>query len=248
VFFSRLRGISISLSLSPLQYRSQRSTRVREEKQHTQDSNLSKHTHTSEEVSIQTRRRECTTQTVLKSQERWSDCVIPEFRHLGMFLASLVCFSMRLCVPFIASRQLGAVGDQLGRQFLPSVEWRTGQSGAPPDRSCSSPVCPTDRWLGPRVGRWFRCRPLAWVALTQWIVRWIIVATLSPFPESDEFVAEGHRRGRWRLTGQSGVPPNSPVIFSHVAPPISESGQFAPGPAWGTGQSGAPQTALVWLT
>jgi hypothetical protein len=44
--------------------------------------------------------------------------------------------SMRLGVPFIAPRQLGAVGGQLGRQFLPSVEWRTGQSGAPPDRSC----------------------------------------------------------------------------------------------------------------
>jgi hypothetical protein len=44
--------------------------------------------------------------------------------------------SMRLGVPFIAPRQLGVVGGQLGRQFLPSVEWRTGQSGAPPDRSC----------------------------------------------------------------------------------------------------------------
>jgi hypothetical protein len=36
-------------------------------------------------------------------------------------------------VPFIAPRQLGAVGDQIGRQFLPSVGWCTGQSGAPPD-------------------------------------------------------------------------------------------------------------------
>jgi hypothetical protein len=40
---------------------------------------------------------------------------------------------MRLGVPFIAPRQLGAVGDPFGRQFLPSVGWRTGQSGAPPD-------------------------------------------------------------------------------------------------------------------
>jgi hypothetical protein len=31
---------------------------------------------------------------------------------------------------FIAPRQLGAVGGNLGRQFLPSVGWRTGQSGA----------------------------------------------------------------------------------------------------------------------
>jgi hypothetical protein len=45
--------------------------------------------------------------------------------------------SMRLGVPFIAPRQLGVVGDNLGRQFLPFVEWRTGQSGAPPDNYCS---------------------------------------------------------------------------------------------------------------
>jgi hypothetical protein len=51
-----------------------------------------------------------------------------------------VCFgvsSMRLGVPFIAPRQLGAVGGILGRQYLPSVGWRTGQFGAPPDSHCS---------------------------------------------------------------------------------------------------------------
>jgi hypothetical protein len=41
--------------------------------------------------------------------------------------------SMRLGVPFIAPRQLGAVGDKHGRLNLPSVGWCTGQSGAPPD-------------------------------------------------------------------------------------------------------------------
>jgi hypothetical protein len=40
---------------------------------------------------------------------------------------------MRLGVPFIAPRQVGAVESILGRQFLPSVVWRTGQFGAPPD-------------------------------------------------------------------------------------------------------------------
>jgi hypothetical protein len=49
----------------------------------------------------------------------------------------LGAFSMRLGVPFIALRQLGAVGGIPGRQFLPSVGWRTGQSGAPPDIHCS---------------------------------------------------------------------------------------------------------------
>jgi hypothetical protein len=31
------------------------------------------------------------------------------------------------------------------------------------------------------------------------------------------------------------VSPDSPVNFSHVAPPIPESGQFTAEPAWGTG-------------
>jgi hypothetical protein len=47
---------------------------------------------------------------------------------------------MRLGVPFIALRQLGAIGGQLGRPILPSVEWCTGQSGAPPDNHYSSLV------------------------------------------------------------------------------------------------------------
>jgi hypothetical protein len=47
---------------------------------------------------------------------------------------------MCLGVPFIAQRQLGAVGGQQGRLSLPSVGWRTGQSGAPLDSHCSCPV------------------------------------------------------------------------------------------------------------
>jgi hypothetical protein len=50
-----------------------------------------------------------------------------------MFLVSLGSSSMRLGVPFKALRQLGAVGGKQGRPSLPSVEWRIGQSGAPPD-------------------------------------------------------------------------------------------------------------------
>jgi hypothetical protein len=48
--------------------------------------------------------------------------------------------SMSLGVPFIAPRQLGAVGGQLERPNLPSVGWCTGQSGVPPDSHCSCPV------------------------------------------------------------------------------------------------------------
>jgi hypothetical protein len=53
-----------------------------------------------------------------------------------MFLVSLGDSSMRLGVPFIAPRQLGAVGGQQGRLSLPSIWWCTGQSGAPPDSHC----------------------------------------------------------------------------------------------------------------
>ena len=54
-----------------------------------------------------------------------------------MLSECLAYSSMRLGVPFIALRQLGAVEDKLGRPSLPSVEWHTGQSGAPPDSYCS---------------------------------------------------------------------------------------------------------------
>jgi hypothetical protein len=63
-----------------------------------------------------------------------------ESGSLRMFIVSLVYSSMRLWVPFMAPRQLGAVGSQLGRLNLPSVGWCTGQSGAPPDSHCSCPV------------------------------------------------------------------------------------------------------------
>jgi hypothetical protein len=74
-----------------------------------------------------------------------------------MFLASLVSCSMRLGVPFIAPRQLGAVGDELGRQFLPFVEWCTGQFGAQPDspvavRCLISLSGASDRWADGPVG------------------------------------------------------------------------------------------------
>jgi hypothetical protein len=47
---------------------------------------------------------------------------------------------MRLGVPFIAPRQLGAVGVPFGRQFLPFVGRRTGQSSAPLDMNSPCPV------------------------------------------------------------------------------------------------------------
>jgi hypothetical protein len=76
----------------------------------------------------------------LKSLTQRIKGVESESGSLRMFRESLVSSSMCLGVPFIAPRQLGTVGDQLGRPNLPSVGWCTGQSGAPPDYHCSCPV------------------------------------------------------------------------------------------------------------
>jgi hypothetical protein len=83
---------------------------------------------------------------------------------LGMLRECLVYSSMRLGVPFIASRQLGVVECIPGRQFLPSVAWRTGQSGAPPDTvRCGflSFFGEADRWRFRAVGApdTVRCTP-----------------------------------------------------------------------------------------
>jgi hypothetical protein len=94
--------------------------------QHTQDSNP-QHNHAHKpRLELETQHREFTIQTELKSLTQRIKCVETESGSLRMFLESLVSCSMRLRVPFIAPRQLGAVGDQFGRSFLPSVEWCTG--------------------------------------------------------------------------------------------------------------------------
>jgi hypothetical protein len=91
--------------------------------------------------------------------------VAAESRYLRLIRECLVCCSMRLEVPFIASRQLGAVGDPIGRQLLPFVGWCTGQSSAPPDMNSSCPVLdllpflvkPTVAYSTPLAHRTVRC-------------------------------------------------------------------------------------------
>jgi hypothetical protein len=83
---------------------------------------------------------------------------------LGMLRECLMYSSMHLGVPFIAPRQLGAVECIPRRQFLPSVAWRTGQSGAPPDTvRCRflSFFGEADRWRFGAVGApdTVRCTP-----------------------------------------------------------------------------------------
>ena len=135
-----------------------------------------------------------------------------------MFLVSLGDSSMRIGVPFIAPRQLGAIGGQQGRLSLPSVGWRTGQSGAPPDNHCRQsgadllPILAqttvADLWH--LAHRTVRC-PLPTVG----------AGHASPTDCATDRCAGGH----W-LTVQSGAPPDSPVNYSRTPPNSPERGLF----------------------
>jgi hypothetical protein len=115
-------------------------TRVRMGEQHTQDPNP-QHTHAHKpRLELETQHIELATQTELKSLTQSIKCVEAESGSLRMLREGLVFCSMHQGVPFIAPRQLGDVGDQFGRQLLASIEWCTGQFGAPPDSHCSSLV------------------------------------------------------------------------------------------------------------
>jgi hypothetical protein len=144
-----------------------------------------------------------------------------------MFLVSLGDSSMRLGVHFIAPRQLGAVGGQQGRLSLPSVGWRTGQSGAPLDSHCRR----SGANLLPILAQMTIASPGQMAHRTVWC----------PLPT----VGAGHASpadcaaDRW-LTRQSGAPLDSPVNYSRTPPTFPESGMFT------ESQPGAPDT--VWCT
>ena len=137
--------------------------------------------------------------------------------------------SMRLGVPFIAPRQLGAVESNLGRQFLPSVDWCTGH-------------CPVQISF-----LFWRSRSL--MIWSRWRTGHCPVHT-------GQFGAPIRPLARPRVTrGLRGRPlarptvgsPDSPVIFSRTPPSRPESGLLprrqpgAPDTVWCTiGQSGAP--------
>jgi hypothetical protein len=193
------------------------------------------HTHAHRpRLELKTWHREFKIQTELKSLTQQSKCVEAESRCHKMLRECLVYWSMCLGVPFIAPKQLGAVGTWKANlafcrvvhrtwrvpvrcvisfhngRSLPLVLracWRTrhcpvhtGQSGAT--------IWPLAR---PRVVHWLRRRPLAVGVVGSpdslvhhRTVRWILAIAPSPFPESDEFIAEVLGCGRWWLTGQSG--------------------------------------------
>jgi hypothetical protein len=90
---------------------------------------------------------------------------------------------------------------------LPSVAWRTGQSGAPPDTiRCGflSFFDEADRWRFGAVGApdTVRCAPDSLVPPSSY---WLGHASRT------DYAAD-----RW-LTGQSGAPPDSPVIYSRTS-------------------------------
>jgi hypothetical protein len=135
-----------------------------------------------------------------------------------MFLVSLCTSSMLLEVPFIAPRQLGAVGGQLGRPNLPSVRWCTGQYGAPPDSHCSCPVRDLLPFLAhPTVGPQGR--------LVHRTVRCAQPTVAAGHASPANCTADHCAGDRW-LTGQSGAPPDGPVNYSRTPPSNPESVQF----------------------
>src|SRR5688500_13160078 len=155
---------------------------------------------------------------------------------------------MRLGVPFIAPRQLGAVGNKSGRPSLPSVTWRTGQSGA--HRTLSGA-----RFVSLN-GEADRCRPLQiWRTGQSGAHR--TVRCFLPTVGSATCRAPIARptvgpADRW-LTGQSGAhwtvrcTPDSPVNFSRSRRrktrerPLRPRRPGAPDTVrCTTGQSGAP--------
>jgi hypothetical protein len=186
--------------------------------------------------------REFTTRTELKSLTRSIKCAETECRSIKLLSECLGVSSMRLGVPFIAPRQLGAVGDQQGRQFLPPVGWCTGQSGAPPDNHCSmsgADLLPNLAQLTVATPGWLANRTVRCPQPT------VGAGHASPA----DCAADRCAGGRW-LTGQSGAPPDSPVNYSRTPPKSPESGQFAgsqPGALdtvrCTTGQSGVPDRA-----
>jgi hypothetical protein len=138
----------------------------------------------------------------LKSLSQRIECARMESWCLGMIKECLGDSSMRLGVSFIAPRQLGAFGTQQGRQFLPFVGWRTGQSGSPPDSHCSMSGADLLPFLEqPTVGSsgWLAHRTLSGAHRT---VRCPLPTVGAGHASPEDLAADRYAGGRW-LTGQS---------------------------------------------
>jgi hypothetical protein len=156
---------------------------------------------------------------------------------------------MRLGVPFIAPRQLGAVENNSGRLILPSVIGRTGQSGA--HRTVSGARFPS---LNGEADRW---RPES-----RWRTGHVRCTPDSPVPPSDRWLGHVSRADfatdRWpgRPLAHRTVrcTPDSPVNYSRTPSansrerPLRSRQPGAPDTVrCTTGQSGAPDRTTFWL-
>jgi hypothetical protein len=156
---------------------------------------------------------------------------------------------MRLGVPFIAPRQLGAVESNSGRLFLPSVVWRTGQSGAHRTLSGArflSFYGEVDRWRQRAVGApdTVRCTPDSLVPPSD---RWLGHVSRADCA-ADRWPSRPMAHRTVRCT------PDSPVNYSRTSPvksrerPVRSSQPGAPDTIrCTTGQSGAPRLSILRL-
>jgi hypothetical protein len=178
---------------------------------------------------------EFSTRMELKSLTQQSECAGAESGCLRMISESLGSSSMHLGVPFIAPRYLGAVGGQQGRLSLPSVGWRTGQSGAPPDshyRRSGADLLPILAQMSVAASWQLAHRTLSGAHRT---VRCLLPTVGAGHASPADCAADRCAGDRW-LTGQSGAPPDSSVNYSRTSPNFPESGLFT------GGQPGAPDT------
>jgi hypothetical protein len=155
--------------------------------------------------------------------------------------------SMRLGVPFIAPRQLGTVESNLGRLILPSIDWRTGQSGAHRTLSGARFLSLTgaaDRWQ--TESRWrtghVRCTPDSSVPPSS---RWLGHVSRAD-RAADRWPSRPLAHRTVRCT------PDSPVNYSRTSPvnsrerPLRSIQPGAPDTVRCTiGQSGAPRLSRV---
>jgi hypothetical protein len=200
---------------------------------HKTQNNEHNHAH-KPQLELTTQLEEFSTQMGLKSLSQRIEYVRMESWYLGMIKEYLGYSSMRLGVPFIAPRQLGAVGGNLGRPKLPSVGWRTGQSGVPPDSYCSCPVPDSlPNRAQPTVVDWWQ---LAHRTLSgaHRIVRCPLPTVGASHVSPADLAADCCAGSRW-LTGQSCAPPDSPVNYSRTPPKFSRERSVRRKPVWHTG-------------
>jgi hypothetical protein len=156
----------------------------------------------------------------LKSLSQRIECVKLESWSLRMFLVSLGNSSMCLGVPFIAPRQLGAVGGQQGRPSLPFVEWRTVSPVRHRTVTVDGPV--------PISFLFWHRRPLQHRAI------WRTGRSGAPCrPLALPRVARGLRGRPLALTTVGS--PDSTVNYSRTPPNISRERHVHRKPAWCTG-------------